>query len=532
MEEHKVFIPCAGIGQRLTPYTNDINKALISVGNKPVISHIVDKFDKDVKFVIALGFKGDLVRQFLELTYPDRDFTFVDIDKYEGPESGLGYTILKCKKHLQCPFIFISNDTIITDEIPFWDKMIIGNWVGYSPIHAGNNYRSIRFNNKKDKLLLYDKSKYPTYPSYIGIAGINDYKLFWDEMTNDPKSISAGESYALKHMIGSGTNFTAVRFDWYDAGNKKELQRAKKDFASKDDPNILEKSDESIWFMNDKVVKYFKDETIASNRVKRANRLKGYVPNITGHTKNMYSYDYINGTTLTKAITPQNFKYFLQWINEFHSNTGIISKKDKNKYVKFYQEKTSQRLKLYFEKYNVIDSHDELINGVQLPSLSNLLTSINWQMIFKANEKEHWHGDLHFENVIVNDSGNHPPFTLLDWRQDISGDLEHGDVYYDLAKLLHGLIISHDLIDKGYYSFERNMNEVKFDFFRKNVNIECEKIFWEWSDNTGYNPYKIKIITALIFINIAGLHHYPYCHLLYYVGKTMLHNTLKDYENI
>ena len=45
MTNYKVFLPCAGIGARLGEFTDNVNKALLSVGNKPVISHIVEKFD-------------------------------------------------------------------------------------------------------------------------------------------------------------------------------------------------------------------------------------------------------------------------------------------------------------------------------------------------------------------------------------------------------------------------------------------------------------------------------------------------------
>ena len=42
MNNYKVFIPCAGVGERLGEFTENVNKALISVTNKPVISHIVE----------------------------------------------------------------------------------------------------------------------------------------------------------------------------------------------------------------------------------------------------------------------------------------------------------------------------------------------------------------------------------------------------------------------------------------------------------------------------------------------------------
>ena len=81
MNNYKVFIPCAGIGSRLGGLVKNINKGLVSVDNKPVLSHIIEKFDEEIEIVVALGYKGNYVKQFLKIAYPNRNFTFVNIDK-------------------------------------------------------------------------------------------------------------------------------------------------------------------------------------------------------------------------------------------------------------------------------------------------------------------------------------------------------------------------------------------------------------------------------------------------------------------
>ena len=57
----KVFIPTAGLGSRLWPLTRKLNKCLLTVDNKPVISHIIDCYPKSTKFVIAVGFDSKKV---------------------------------------------------------------------------------------------------------------------------------------------------------------------------------------------------------------------------------------------------------------------------------------------------------------------------------------------------------------------------------------------------------------------------------------------------------------------------------------
>ena len=82
---YKVFIPTAGLGTRLGQLSKNINKALVAVDNKPVISHVIEKFPKNVEIVVALGYKGNLVRDYLQIAHPDRKMTFVDVDPYCGP---------------------------------------------------------------------------------------------------------------------------------------------------------------------------------------------------------------------------------------------------------------------------------------------------------------------------------------------------------------------------------------------------------------------------------------------------------------
>ena len=79
MYNYKVLLPTAGIGSRVKSQSNNLNKGLIGIDNKPVLSHIVEKFHPDVEFVIALGHGGDYVRHYFEIVYPERSFTFVQI---------------------------------------------------------------------------------------------------------------------------------------------------------------------------------------------------------------------------------------------------------------------------------------------------------------------------------------------------------------------------------------------------------------------------------------------------------------------
>ena len=64
----QVVVLCGGKGTRLSEYTEDIPKPLISVGNKPILWHIVQMYKshgcKD--FIFCLGYKGDKIKEYFK----------------------------------------------------------------------------------------------------------------------------------------------------------------------------------------------------------------------------------------------------------------------------------------------------------------------------------------------------------------------------------------------------------------------------------------------------------------------------------
>jgi len=516
----KVFIPTAGTGSRLIHLTKCLNKSLISINNKPVISYIIEHYPDDTEFVVALGYKGNLVRDYLELAYPEKKFTFVDIDKYEGDGSGLGYTLLKCKEHLQQPFIFHSCDTLVHEITPEPTE----NWMGYAQFKDLEQYRTIKvILGGVEKIVEKGREYLENHKPYIGLAGIYDYKEFWEAMEyNDEELISKGESYGLNILLLKGIK--AHEFEWCDTGNLKSLDFTRRVFHDPNSPSILEKPDEAIWFVNGKVIKFSNNKLFIENRVRRANSdIKEYVPQITDSRSNMYVYNKVEGEILSKIITIPLFANLLKYSKEFwKENYNIDYESFYEICNNFYKTKSIERIKLFYKTFGIEDKF-EYINGIYVPPISDLFESIDWNWIAEGVPGR-YHGDFHFENILLNKDNK---FTFLDWRQDFGGNLETGDIYYDLAKLNHGLIICHELIAKNMFSIECNEKEIKYDFYRKQILVDCEKYFMNWLNVNGYNYKKVRIMTALIYLNIAALHHDPYSKLLYYLGKYMLFEELK-----
>jgi hypothetical protein len=79
---------------------------------------------------------------------------------------------------------------------------------------------------------------------------------------------------------------------------------------------------------------------------------------------------------------------------------------------------------------------------------------------------------------------------------------------------------------KDLFEIEVNGTHVKVDMFSKYSLSECEKYFKEYVINHGYNYRIIIILTALIYLNMAPLHHHPFSEMLFHFGKLMLYNIL------
>ena len=58
--------------------------------------------------------------------------------------------------------------------------------------------------------------------------------------------------------------------------------------------HILDKDDESIFILNDCVIKFFYNKKIVTNRIVRLNHLKSFGPKLLDSTENFYKYTYIN----------------------------------------------------------------------------------------------------------------------------------------------------------------------------------------------------------------------------------------------
>lgn len=529
LENKTVVIPAAGLGSRLGSFTKNYSKAMCTLGRMPVISHIINQFSNNDEIIILLGYKGDLLKQVVEACHPDKNIKFVNVDKYEGEGSGLGYSLHCAYDLLQKPFLFWSCDTILPN-FDLTKRNYCKNWSVVSDKGNFEDYRHMllrgsgEFGYHVSAILPKDADYSKKLHSYVGVSFIWDYSKFWDALNiNKDAFIAGGESYGLVNLADLDAYFAD---EWIDTGNRVIFEKYKAEYSAKMEETILEKPDEAIWFIDDRVIKFHVDPKFIADRVTRfstclCDKQKAHgieLPKLLGHSTNVYSYRRADGIIASKVITAD----MLYDIMGKYLDVDYVSISDEDKiaiYNDFYKSKTLSRIKKYCDEYEDIDS-DCIVNGVECKSASNLVETLDWEGLAKHGIfTNNYHGDFHLENILV-DNGK---YIMLDWRQNF-GKTMIGDVYYDIAKMWHSLIVNHSMVHENLFTVEnRSKKDIHIDIHRTLVDTECEdalKSYLICSDK--YDYYISELMTAIIFLNIAACHVYPYSKFLFYLGKMLI----------
>lgn len=523
---YKVCILAAGKGTRMENLTKDLHKGLLPINNKPILSHIIESFPKEVEIVMPVGYKKELIRQYVSVAHPDRKITLVEVDNFEGAGSGPGYSMLKCQHHLQCPFILDSIDTLVVENIPKPDH----DWFGIAEIAPNETERYCTTRLEGDLVVHLDnKVKNDNRYAYIGLAGIKNFRLFWESLTNN-KYLVKNEYQVTNGFAGivNRRQLHAIRFTWHDTGTEQNYLDTAERFSKGFTP--LEKTDECLYFVDGLVVKYFKDPIMVKNRVERTKILADFCTKITAVTENFYAYRFVDGVPLSKVLSDTLFSEFLQWSDSHFWRKASLNEQERKRFkdacTDFYREKTLKRINSFYEITTIRD-RAERINGHHTPKLSDLLAKVDWESLTDG-VPVNFHGDYFIENIIYSPGaeGTKSRFVLIDWRQNFGGIVEYGDIYYDLAKLNHGIKISHEMIRKRMYDVVIDSEDVSIQYGIYNNLVDCQPILRKFVENKGYNWKKVETLTALIYLNIAPLHAYPYNLLLYYLGKLYLYRTI------
>ena len=118
----------------------------------------------------------------------------------------------------------------------------------------------------KDSIIIDIKDKQKCNENYLAFTGflyVKDYEIFWKSLENT--SIVQGEHQISNGLSGliDGPGLFAVEMNWTDLGDLEKYENAKKNESAYN----FEKTDEFIYFVNNKVIKFFADIKMVTVRV-------------------------------------------------------------------------------------------------------------------------------------------------------------------------------------------------------------------------------------------------------------------------
>ena len=522
--KYKLFISAAGKGTRMAGLSA-INKSLLPINYEAVISKIIEKFPKHLEIIIALGHEKEVVKDFIKIRHPDRKIKFVVIKKFSGEGSGPGLSLYECRKYLQCPFVYSACDTIVLENIP----QPTFNWLGISEVKSTERYLIIEKKKSDNSLILFDKkrkieidNRKNTFNAFIGLAGIKNFEDFWlglkknKELIHNELQISNGLNFILSKS-------KLKKFTLFDTGTNESYIKTLNYFKD----NILRKPDACTYIGNGKVIKFFKDKRKPIKLKNRSKYLNKFSPISVKTKPNYLYYNFADGSVLSDL----KLKDFKHLVNEIDKKFWKLKKiKDKKKFnnscLKFYKDKTLNRIQLLFNQ-KIVNDDIEYINGQKTSKIFDILKKVDWKNL-SDGVPSNYHGDFQPENIILNKK----KITLIDWRDYFDGNEEIGDIYYDLAKLEHALLVNGEMVRSKKYSVKVSKNKVSFKITQKKNLLNFRKYFHEYIKSKNYDINKVKILSALIYLNIAPLHQYPYNEFLFYYGKLNLIKLLKKDNEI
>lgn len=503
-----VCILAAGRGTRMGDRFGWINKALLPLEDRALLTRLVSAFGEDARFVIALGHRAAQVRAYVEAAHSDLDVVFVDVDPWEGPGSGPGRSLACCRAALGGPFWFAPCDALIDGAI---DPTRTGDLVGVARVAAedSDRYCNLRLDGAR-VIDIADKVRVDsaTHRAFTGVMRIESTDAFWAGIEAGPtvageRQVSAG----LQALVERGT-LEAFEHPWIDVGDEASyraeiVRRHGFDFS---------KPGEAFFRVpgadGGRVVKLFPDDAPARRRVERGRAVPAAFPPMLPSPPGTVVYRFVDGETLYGAIDRPMLDRLLDWLERtlwrpVDVDPGAFAEACDT----FHRGKTLERTAL-LEAQGGLDAEPERVEGVRVPGVRTLLERVNWPALAAGGTPVVFHGDLQFDNVVATPGGG---FTLLDWRQDFAGRTDAGDLDYDLAKMLGGIRIDYARVKTGAISHRIDAGgDARLDVPACRAAAELEPALLARASALGRDPRRIELLVGLLHLSMTPLHGEPF----------------------
>ncbi|MDQ7772400.1 MAG: sugar phosphate nucleotidyltransferase [Elusimicrobiales bacterium] len=224
--EFTAVVPVAGAGTRLRPHTYTYPKVLLTVGDKPIIGHILDDLAAAgiKKVCMVTGYLGDKIKFYVSSAYPG-----LEVDYVEQPEpKGLGHAIWLTRGRVTGPVLVMLGDTILSADL---SKFLGGreDCIAVKEVADPRRFGVVEVRNGYISAMVEKPEKPRTNLAIVGIYSFRNSSQLYGSLQRlvDSGTTTRGEiqfTDAMAMMVRSGHRIKPVRIEgWYDCGKPETL---------------------------------------------------------------------------------------------------------------------------------------------------------------------------------------------------------------------------------------------------------------------------------------------------------------------
>jgi len=224
----KVIIPAAGIGTRLRPHTHTLPKALLYVAGRPIIAHILE----DIKplgvseVIVIVGYKGELVEEYVSTEYAELHPKFV----YQEKREGIGHAVHQAGRLADAgePLLIVLGDTIVRSDLQKFTGMAT-NALGVKEVEDPRRFGVCELRGGRIVRLVEKPVDPPSKLALVGLYYIRDsallFQMLREQIGADRRTRGEYQiTDALQMMIDHDAHFVPFEVnDWFDCGKPEAL---------------------------------------------------------------------------------------------------------------------------------------------------------------------------------------------------------------------------------------------------------------------------------------------------------------------
>lgn len=223
---YTAVVPVAGTGTRLRPHTYTYPKVMLTVGDKPIIGHILDKLSSAGirKIVLVTGYLGNKIRDYVDSCYSELRVSYVE----QTEQKGLGHAIWLTRTNVSGPMLIMLGDTIIDADL----SKFTGSPDDCIAVKEVSDPRRFGVVETKDGYIsaMVEKPENPkTNLAIVGIYSFHKSEPVYAALQSivDSGAKTKGEiqfTDAMALMLKNGHKIKPLQIDgWYDCGKAETL---------------------------------------------------------------------------------------------------------------------------------------------------------------------------------------------------------------------------------------------------------------------------------------------------------------------